>query len=287
MADIAASAPAKINLYLHVTGRRDDGFHLLDSLIVFADVGDRIALEPADELSLTIDGPFSAGLSNGDDNLVLRAARALAELAGRNDGARIRLTKNLPVASGIGGGSADAAATLRALMRLWEIEPDADALLEMALSLGADVPVCLASRPSFLGGIGENIDPAPALPPVWMVLANPGVAVSTPEIFRARRGGFSTPARFDAPPADAIRLAALLAGRNNDLAEPACALAPAIIETLDAIAAQPGCLLARMSGSGATCFGLFAEAASAQSARSGIRNAHPDWWVAQAPMLGP
>ena len=286
MAEIAANAPAKINLYLHVTGRRDDGYHLLDSLIVFADVGDRIAVSPADDFSLDIDGPFSAGLSNGPENLVVRAARTLAELAEVRDGARIRLTKTLPVASGIGGGSADAAATIRALMRLWEIEPHANALTEMALSLGADVPVCLAGQPSFMGGIGEDIDAAPSLPPVWLVLVNPGVGVSTPAVFAARKEEFSAPARFDAPPADATRLAALLAERTNDLADAACALAPPIIETLDAIAAQPGCLLARMSGSGATCFGLFAEPAPAQSARSNIRNAHPDWWVAHAPMLG-
>nr|MBC8158527.1 4-(cytidine 5'-diphospho)-2-C-methyl-D-erythritol kinase [Alphaproteobacteria bacterium] len=209
MAEIAANAPAKINLYLHVTGRRDDGYHLLDSLIVFADVGDRIAVSPADDFSLDIDGPFSAGLSNGPENLVVRAARTLAELAEVRDGARIRLTKTLPVASGIGGGSADAAATIRALMRLWEIEPHANALTEMALSLGADVPVCLAGQPSFMGGIGEDIDAAPSLPPVWLVLVNPGVGVSTPSVFAARKEEFSAPARFDAPPADATRLAAL------------------------------------------------------------------------------
>ncbi|MBT3358670.1 MAG: 4-(cytidine 5'-diphospho)-2-C-methyl-D-erythritol kinase [Rhodospirillales bacterium] len=285
MAEIALDAPAKINLYLHVTGRRDDGYHLLDSLIVFARVGDRIAIEPADDFSLYMDGPFAQGLFAGPDNLVLRAARGLAQVAGRSDGAHIRLTKNLPVASGIGGGSADAAATINALMRLWEFEPDAEPLAALALGLGADVPVCLAGQPSFVGGIGENIEPAPPLPTIWLVLANPGVAISTPAVFKARQGEFSVPARFDTPPKDATRLAALLAERNNDLADAACALAPPVIEVLDAIAARPGCLLARMSGSGATCFGIFDDPANAQSARSAMQNAHPDWWLTQAPML--
>ena len=283
--EIRVDAPAKINLYLHITARRDDGYHLLDSLVVFADVADRVTAAPAGELSLSIDGPFAQGLGAGPDNLVLRAARGLAELAGTSKGARLRLTKNLPVASGIGGGSADAAATIKALTQLWNFEPDADALRALALGLGADVPVCLAGQPSFMGGIGENLHPAPDLPTVWLVLANPRVAISTLAVFQTRRGEFSQPARFDEPPADATRLAALLAHRNNDLADAACGLAPAVIGTLDTLTAQPGCLLARMSGSGATCFGLFGEPKLAHSARSGIKNAHPDWWVAQAPML--
>ena len=282
--EISVEAPAKINLYLHVTGWRDDGYHLLDSLIVFADVADRIAAAPADELSLVIDGPFARGLSAGPDNLVLRAAHRLAELAGITDGARLNLTKNLPVASGIGGGSADAAAAIQALTRLWNLDVDADALAALALQLGADVPVCLAGTPSFVGGIGEQIDPAPTLPPVWLVLANPGVAISTPAVFKARPGGFSKISRINEPVPDAFRFAALLAERNNDLADAACVLAPAVIEVLDALAAQPGCLLTRMSGSGATCFGLFGERLAAQDAASSLLNARPLWWVTHAPM---
>jgi 4-diphosphocytidyl-2-C-methyl-D-erythritol kinase len=277
-------ARAKVNLYLHVTGRRADGYHLLDSLIVFAETGDEIALVPADDLSLTIDGPFAAGLGAGPDNLVLRAAHALRDLAGTRAGAAIRLTKNLPVASGIGGGSADAAATLDALCGLWNVAPGRAALLQLAAKLGADVPVCLDGVASFVGGIGEELLPARGLPPAWLLLANPGIATPTPAVFKARQGPFSKPARWSEPPRDFADFAARLRDGRNDLTEAAISVTPAIRDVLVDLAALPGCVLARLSGSGATCFGLFADEAGARSAAAALRRARPDWWVAAAAM---
>ncbi len=278
MATETALARAKVNLCLHVTGRRADGYHLLDSLVVFAETGDRIEAEAASDLSLTVTGPQGAGLSAGEDNLCLRAARSF----GQTQGARLTLHKHLPVASGIGGGSADAAAVLRALSRLWRVAlPDAAALLR----LGADVPVCLAGRPARMRGVGERLDPVAALPPAWLVLVNPGVAVATPEVFRRLE-------RRDHPPlpdtlpafADAGALAAFLRAQRNDLEAPARQIAPVIGDVIAALAEQPGCLLARMSGSGATCFGLFATEAAAQAAAARLRGRQPGWWIEAAAM---
>jgi len=283
--ETACFAPAKVNLYLHVLGRRPDGYHLLDSLIVFAGIGDEVAVTPAADLALVVEGPFAGVVPAGPENLVLRAARLLAERMGVSAGARIRLTKRLPVAAGIGGGSADAAAALKALCALWRVDPDPAAMAGLALSLGADVPVCLAGVPAFVGGVGEDIAPPPPLPTAWMVLVNPGVAVSTPHIFKARTGAFSAAGRFRAAPEDAAALFAALAGCRNDLTAAALTLAPAIADALAALGAQPGCALARMSGSGATCFGLFAEAGHAAAAAAAIAAAHAPWWVKAAPML--
>ena len=272
-------APAKINLYLHVVGRRPDGYHLLDSLIVFAETGDIITAEPAGDLSLSIDGPFAGKLAADTDNLVLRAARGLRDLSGTTAGARIRLTKNLPVASGIGGGSADAAATLRALVGLWDVAPERADLERLALTLGADVPVCLDSKASFIGGIGEEIASAGVLPAIHMLLVNPGVATSTPAVFRARVPGFSQPARWIAPPTNAHALAEALQVRRNDLTDPAIIVTPVIRDVLAAIERTRDCLLVRLSGSGATCFGLYATAEAAAAARDRIAAAHPAWWA--------
>ena len=282
-------ARAKINLYLHVVGKRADGYHLLDSLVVFADLGDELRIAPAEGLTLTIDGPFGSGLSASEDNLVLRAARALtAALAAKNlpaGGAALRLTKRLPVASGIGGGSADAAAALVGLARLWRVPAGAVDLARIGLGLGADLPVCLAARPTFMGGIGEILDPAPALPNIQMLLVNPRVGVSTPAVFKARRGAFSAPARWQDGLGDAAALAARLARCGNDLEAPAIAIEPAIGEVLAALRRLPGNLLARMSGSGATCFGLFAMPAEVREAAVRLEVEHPSWWIASAPML--
>lgn len=278
-------AHAKINLHLHVVGRRDDGFHLLDSLVVFAGVYDRLSAGPADGLSLSVGGPFGEAL-RGDDmssNLVLRAARLLH--AGFGDapaGAALLLEKTLPVASGIGGGSADAAACLRLLCRLWaerrpEREPDPARLHSIATSLGADVPVCLAQTPARMGGIGELLAPAPEMPDCFMVLVNCGLAVSTPSVFAARAPGFRPPARLPEYWSDAAAMAADLRLLSNDLEQAAIALCPAIADVLTAIGAQPGCLLSRMSGSGATCFGLFATRPAADTAADRLRR--PGWWV--------
>lgn len=275
-------AGAKVNLLLHVVGRRADGYHLLDSLAVFPAVGDTLRLaDPSAALSLELAGPFGGALAGEGDNLVLRAARALAGAAGVAPRGRLVLEKVLPVASGIGGGSADAAAALRLLARAWGVALPGEALAALALGLGADVPVCLASRAVRMGGVGEVLTPAPALPSFGMVLVNPGVAVSTPAVFRARAGGFSLPA--DLPPAwpDVVALAADLARLGNDLEAPAMALAPAIGAVLAALRGLPGCRLARMSGSGATCFALFADAAAADAAAALLRAA-PEargWWV--------
>lgn len=270
-------APAKINLTLHVTGRRADGYHLLDSLVVFAGVGDRVSGTLADPPALTVEGPMAAGLSGEGDNLVLRAARAMGVPA------RIVLEKHLPVSSGIGGGSADAAATLRLLARLsGRALPDAAAVL----ALGADVPVCLAGRPVRMTGIGEGLAPLPPLPDAWLVLVNPGVAVSTPAIFRALARADNAPLPRDIPRMrSAAEMAAFLMMQRNDLEPPAVALEPVIGRVKAALTAQAGCLMARMSGSGATCFGLFADPLAAHAAAGAIRAAEPGWWVADAAML--
>ncbi len=274
---VTEHASAKLNLYLHVIGRRDDGFHLLDSLVVFAGVGDVVHAAHADHLSLSLSGPFAPALEGDADNLVLRSARALARELGRSPQAHLTLDKRLPVASGIGGGSADAAATLRALCRLWTCAADPAALARLALTLGADVPVCLASRPLRMGGIGEHLEPAPELPDCGVVLVNPGVAVATASVFRLRAGTFSTQARLPSRWNDAAAMAADLRQLRNDLEAPARSLCPAIDAVLSALAAQPGCMLARMSGSGATCFGLFATPQiAAEAAPRLMREA---WWV--------
>jgi 4-diphosphocytidyl-2-C-methyl-D-erythritol kinase len=284
-AEVRRAAAAKLNLYLHVTGRRPDGYHLLDSLIAFAGVHDTVVARPSDDLTLAIEGPRAAGLTADDSNLVLRAARRLREAARSRAGAAMTLIKRLPVASGIGGGSADAAAALRALHELWGLDLPDSRLAEIALSLGADVPVCLAGRAAFIGGIGEQIAPAPALPAAFVVLANPGVAVSTPEVFAARQGSFSEPGRFRDTPRDVAALASALALRRNDLMNAALSLCPAVGRVVGALTRLPGCRLARMSGSGATCFGLFEQEAYAECAATDLRNAEPGWWVAAAPLL--
>ncbi|MEJ2122685.1 MAG: 4-(cytidine 5'-diphospho)-2-C-methyl-D-erythritol kinase [Alphaproteobacteria bacterium] len=282
---IAVAAPAKINLYLHVTGRREAGYHELDSLVAFADIHDTIEVRPSAALSLKVEGPFRVALGDPTENIVLDAARALAEAAGVEPTARITLIKRLPVAAGIGGGSADAAATLRALSELWSISLPEDDLAALALKLGADVPVCLQGRPAFVGGIGEDLTPAPLLPPVPIVLANPLRALSTPKVFGAREGSFSDPARFDQIPMDAAALAALLAERANDLTDAAVALMPEVATVLMALEAVPGTLLARMSGSGATCFALYEDETAAARAAAVVAGGNPNWWVTMGKLL--
>jgi len=282
-APLAEPAPAKINLYLHVTGRRADGYHLLDSLVVFGPAADAVSARPAAALSLTVAGPQAAALVAEADNLVLRAARALAEAAGIPAHAALHLDKHLPVASGIGGGSADAAAALRALDRLWSLDLGEARLAAIGATLGADIPVCIGARPARMAGIGEVLSAAPALPECGMLLVNPGVALATPAVFRARTGGFSPPAALPASWPDAAGLARDLAALRNDLEAPAVALCPPVATVLAALRAEPGCLLARMSGSGATCFGLFAEAAGAARAAAALPAA---WWRAAGGLYG-
>jgi 4-diphosphocytidyl-2-C-methyl-D-erythritol kinase len=271
------SAKAKVNLFLHVGGRRADGFHELESLAVFAEAGDALAFEPADTLSLAIEGPFAAGLQDEPGNLILRAARALAANAGIEPRAKITLTKNLPIASGIGGGSADAAAALRGLCRLWNVSPP---LNEIALSLGSDVPVCLESKSAWMMGRGEHIETV-SLPRIPMVLVNPGVPVSTAEVFahvKKRTGiGHARPGAINS----AGELVAYLKTTTNDLQAPASEIAPVIEEALTALL-NTGAQLARMSGSGATCFGIYESDADAAKAANAIAKAHAEWWIVGA-----
>ncbi|GBR47094.1 4-(cytidine 5'-diphospho)-2-C-methyl-D-erythritol kinase [Neokomagataea thailandica] len=275
------TAHAKINLFLHVTGRRPDGYHLLDSLAVFAGAGDHLTAKLHDhKCHLSITGPFANGLSASDDNLILKAAHALKEKTGTTQGVHLTLEKNLPVASGIGGGSADAASALRLLASLWKI--DTALLPDIAPTLGADVPVCLHQTPTRMLGIGEILEPAPALPLGGILLANPGIAVSTPDIFRrfSAAGGpqLRTPPILPTQWDNMEHLTSTLIHTTNDLQPPAASLAPVINETLKAITILPHCLLSRMSGSGATCFGLFPTPEDAQKAAQILRE-HYDWWV--------
>lgn len=273
-----AFAPAKINLSLHVVGRRDDGYHLLDSLVVFVGVGDHLRVTAADSTRLSVSGPLAAGVPTGPDNLVLRAAALFSPEVQ----ARIELTKHLPTASGIGGGSADAAACLRALADLaGRPLPPPDAVL----SLGADVPVCLKGLPVRLTGIGETLERWPELPPLWLVLVNPGVSLPTPAVFRGLDRRCNPPM---SPPPDRPGVADLLAwlrAQRNDLQDPACEIAPMIRDVLAALADTPHCHLSRMSGSGATCFGVFNDMRSAEAAAERIARDRPDWWCRAAPVL--
>jgi 4-diphosphocytidyl-2-C-methyl-D-erythritol kinase len=273
---ITQFAPAKINLFLHVGDKRADGFHPLQSLAVFTDMGDVLKVEPASTLSLTIDGPFAKGLDSEGDNLVLRAAGALGD-----GGARMVLTKNLPVASGIGGGSSDAAAALRGLRLLWNDSHDNVALQAIAAALGSDIPVCLDAAAAFMEGRGEILRGVEAMPRVPMLLVNPGVAVPTRDVFAAlatRSGAaMQIPRGRFRDTADLLRF---LENTRNDLEAPARALQPVIGDVLAALAALPGALLSRMSGSGATCFGIFADDACCHRAADLLRDARPGWWIA-------
>ena len=280
---LTEAAPAKINLYLHLTGRRDDGYHLLDSLVAFAEIGDVLRAEPAETLSLRVAGPFAGGLAAEPDNLILRAARALATEVGVPPGAHLVLEKHLPVASGIGGGSADAAAALRLLCRLWGLSPDRAVLARLAGKLGADVPACLFGRTCRMGGIGEQLEPAPTLPESGIALVNPGIAVATADVFRMRRGTWSSRAALPAGWADSAAMAADLGQLRNDLEPAAVTLRPVIADVLAALAAAPGCMLARMSGSGATCFGLFPDREMAGRAVSEMRET--GWWCWSGSLL--
>lgn len=273
----AGFAPAKINLALHVTGQRRDGYHLLDSIVVFAGVGDVVRMEPAEGLSLVISGPQAANLPVSDDNLALRAARLIAP--GR--GAALGLHKVLPVASGIGGGSADAAATLRVLSARWELAmPGIGDLLR----LGADVPACVAGHPLRMQGVGEGLATLPPLPEAHLVLINPGVAISTPAAFGVLGNKKNLPLPDMPAFADAAGFAGWLLQQRNDLEPGALVYAPVIARVQAALGAQDGCLLARMSGSGATCFGLFARKTQAETAAATLKST-PGWWVAYAAVL--
>lgn len=282
---LSREALAKINLYLHVVGRRADGYHLLDSLVAFAGIGDRLSVTAANRLRLSVSGPFAACLEGEPDNLVLRAARRLAEAGGVAAHAHISLEKNLPVAAGLGGGSADAAAVLHLLSRLWRLDPAPADLDALALGLGADVPICLGGVAAFVGGVGEKIEPVGALPPAWLVLVNPGVALATRDIFARWNEPAGTAGRFPLPVGDLDRLVDVLASCRNDLTGLATGLCPPVGIALARLSRTEGCLLARMSGSGATCFGVFADEPAARAAAAALGDAHDGWWVAPAPLM--
>jgi len=285
MPALSEFAPAKINLYLHVTESRSDGYHGIDSLVAFASVGDQIRVEPAATLSLVVEGPFAAGLdADPTHNLVWRAAALLAERLGRVPGAAITLVKNLPVASGIGGGSSDAAATLRVLSLLWRND-DLASLIELSAILGADVPACLVGRPLQIGGIGEILERATVLPTLAIALVNPNIPLSTASVFRAFRGPFSPPAPLTFTPIEPVAFARTLAARRNDLTAPAVALVPQIGDVLECLASARGAWLVRMSGSGATCFALFASSGEAEAAARQIQAQRPEWWTASGTLL--
>jgi 4-diphosphocytidyl-2-C-methyl-D-erythritol kinase len=283
-------APAKVNLALHVTRRREDGYHDLESLVVFADLADELEAVQAAADSLIIVGPFSEGLANGESNLVLRAVAAFRARwpEAVETGLAMRLTKNLPVAAGIGGGSADAAAALRLMVSLSRHPIDVPELADMAARLGADVPACLISAPLVARGVGEVLSPLPDFPACHIVLVNPMIPLPTADVFRRLRAHDNYP--LPALPSPLTRPAQLglwLAETRNDLQPPAVKLVPVIGDIVAELAATQGCILARMSGSGATCFGLFGSVGQAHQAAQVMRSGHPEHWVAAAPLLVP
>jgi len=279
---VTEHASAKINLFLHVGDKRADGFHPLQSLAVFTAMGDVLSMEPAFGLSLTIEGPFAKGLDGEGDNLVLRAAKSLSEKSALDtQGAKLILTKNLPVASGIGGGSADAAAALRGLNQLWNLDRSEAVLRDLAAGLGSDIPVCVLSASCFMEGRGEVLRAAQSMPRVPMLLVNPGVAVPTKDVFAAlgERSGveMALPRGNFTDTADLLRF---LETTRNDLEEPARRIQPVIGDVLQAIAKLPGALMTRMSGSGATCFGIFADDDCCRRAAENLKIRQPAWWIA-------
>jgi 4-diphosphocytidyl-2-C-methyl-D-erythritol kinase len=294
-APLVEPAPAKINLTLEVRGRRGDGYHELESLVAFARVGDRLRLVPGETLALDLRGPLAATLDGAGENLVLKAAR---ELAARIEGltlGRFELWKRLPVAAGVGGGSSDAAAALRLVARANALRPDDPRLAEAACATGADVPVCLQARARLVRGIGEDLSDPLDLPQLSAVLVNPAVALATKDVFGAFSARAARRARDAIPgfpalqaaaiPRDRDELVSLLRARDNDLEEAAISLAAVVAELLAELRALPECELARMSGSGATCFAIFRTARAALAAARALRAAHPRWWVC-ATVLG-
>lgn len=277
-------APAKINLTLHVVGRRADGWHMLESLVAFSRSGDEVSLAEGEPLALSVEGPTAVASGALDDNLVLRAARYFAE---RYAGAKLgcfHLVKRLPVAAGIGGGSSDAAAALRLLARANGISIEDPGVIDAARKTGADVPVCLVGRARMMRGVGEELGPVLELPPLIGLIVNPGEPLQTKSVFASMNIAPGEQTRFGGHPAltagmqaDAL-ISALLKGRN-DMEAAACRLAPIIGDVLAILSAAPGCRLARMSGSGATCFALFKDCRTAARAKKAILRAHPAWWV--------
>lgn len=287
-AAIREYAPAKINLTLRVLGRRRDGYHDLESLVAFVRLCDRLSLEPGQPLTLKVSGPFAAKTGALSGNLVLKAARLLSsEIKGLTLG-RFALVKNLPAAAGIGGGSADAAAALRLLARANRLRMNDPRIRAVALKIGADVPVCLDPRPRVMRGIGEVLSDPVRIPKLSLVLVNPGKTLATERVFARYDLSSSAPnpeSRVPLIPQWRSAFIATLSNQQNDLETPAIALAPDIAKVLKALRESSGCHVARMSGSGATCFGLFSSSRTAASATRRIKAAHPRWWVKASMLL--
>ncbi|WP_158808729.1 4-(cytidine 5'-diphospho)-2-C-methyl-D-erythritol kinase [Beijerinckia sp. L45] len=283
-------APAKINLTLHITGRRDNGWHALESLVVFTRSGDTLTLDPGPTLGLTVDGPTAAASGAIEDNLVCRVARSLAARVPGLQLGVFHLVKRLPVAAGIGGGSSDAAAALRLLARLNGLSPDDPRLVEAAAENGADIPVCLGATARMMSGVGDILGPPLALPPLPALIVNPGVPLETKAVFKRMNLAAGWHNSASAHPSfvggeSATDVFALLKRGRNDMEDAACVLAPVVSDVLAVLSAAPGCRLARMSGSGATCVALFTDCKHAGRAKKTIQSAHPGWWV-KATMLG-
>jgi 4-diphosphocytidyl-2-C-methyl-D-erythritol kinase len=268
------TAPAKVNLNLRVVGRRPDGYHDLESLVAFADLADVLTLEPSAETTLEIGGPFAKDCGVPGDNLVLKAAKALGLPAGR-----FTLEKHIPVAAGLGGGSADAAAALRLIARANGLDLDDRPLMEAARACGADVPVCVESKPRIMKGLGDQLSPPLTLPKFYAVLVNPGVPLRTADVFASFRGDEPSRHPVDNVPFERGALLAWLAARGNCLTRAACSRVRAIDDVFDAFGALPGCRLSRMTGSGATCFGLFDDASAAGDAAAELSKSHENWWI--------
>lgn len=278
----ARLAPAKVNLFLHVGPVEANGYHPLASLVAFADVGDRVSVAPADRLSLTVSGPFGGALAGADDNLILRAMRALGTAAGTGEPKlAISLDKQLPIAAGLGGGSSDAGAALKLARDTLHLAFDAAALAEVAGTVGADGPMCLHARAGWAGGHGDRLNFEPRLPALPCLLVNPGVPSSTAAVYRAYDQGPPAAADMPPPPLDWSPAAVVrwLQTHRNDLEGPAIALQPAIAGALAAVRDLPGVRLARMSGSGATVFALFDTREAAAEAGTVLRARQRDWWI--------
>ncbi len=284
---IEATALAKVNLALHVTARRENGYHDLESLVVFADLGDELTARPAQSDSLRLSGPFAGALTPGQTNLVTKAVEAFRQRwpDAVPHGVEISLAKNLPVAAGIGGGSADAAAALRLMAGFAGHKISLSDLMPVALKLGADVPVCLYSRPCLVRGIGEIVEPITSLPPAFLVLVNPLVPVSTAEVFR-RLGKHDNAGLPDIPRplSHAAVLGLWVTETRNDLQDAAIDLVPIIGDLITRLSATPGCVAARMSGSGATVFGLYGSESLTHLAAQQMRESFPESWVAAVPL---
>lgn len=279
-------APAKINLFLHIVGKRSDGYHSLDSLVTFADIGDVISISPMDGFAFYIEGPMANSFDVGErsakpdsKNLVVRAVWSLARMTNRSPRFSITLGKNLPLGAGIGGGSADAAAVLWGLCRYWKVAPDMNMLRDLLMKLGADVPVCFESRTRFVAGAGENLSAPVTIPEIHAVLIHPRIRCNTKEIFKNYASAFNVPIDRPSGFKDQDSLITFLKTTQNELMPAAVRTAPEIRNALTQLEGTDGCRMARMSGSGSACFGLYATKGEAEKACADIKETNPDWWV--------